>query len=173
MTERNIFLIGPMGAGKSTVGYQLAQYLKMEFYDSDKEIEKRTGVNISWVFDIEGENAFRNREKIVIDDLTKKNGIILSTGGGSILSLSSRNILTSRGIVIYLKTTVKQQLLRTRFSTKRPLLNKSNELNKCFLENLAKKRNPLYKSIADIVVDTSNMNIKSIIFNILENLKNN
>lgn len=173
MFEKNIFLIGPMGAGKSTIGRQLAQHLNMDFYDSDQEIEKRTGANIAWVFDIEGELGFRNREKKVISDLTEKKNIVLSTGGGSILSYTSRNFLITRGIVIYLQATIQQQLLRTQFDKKRPLLTNLYKSDQYILENLAKERNPLYTSIADITIDTNNLNIKSIIHKILKILKIN
>ncbi|MGP1939440.1 MAG: shikimate kinase AroK, partial [Arsenophonus sp. ET-DL9-MAG3] len=103
--KRNIFLVGPMGAGKSTIGRQLAQQLNMEFFDSDQEIERRTGADISWIFDLEGEEGFREREEKIINELTKKQGIILATGGGSIKSKEIRNRLSSRGIVVFLETT--------------------------------------------------------------------
>ena len=104
--KRNIFLIGPMGAGKSTIGRHLAQQLHLDFYDSDTEIENRTGADISWVFELEGEDGFRVREENVINDLTQKQGIVLATGGGSIKSKDSRNRLSARGIVVYLETTI-------------------------------------------------------------------
>lgn len=110
--KRNIFLVGPMGAGKSTIGKYLAQQLHMEFYDSDHEIERRTGADISWVFDVEGEEGFRDREEKVINDLSELQGIVLATGGGSIKSKESRNRLSARGIVIYLETPVEKQLAR-------------------------------------------------------------
>ncbi|MDE5285678.1 MAG: shikimate kinase AroK, partial [Buchnera aphidicola] len=124
--KRNIFLIGPMGAGKSTIGRQLSQQLNIEFYDSDQEIEKRTGADINWVFDVEGESGFREREKKIINELTKKKGIVLATGGGTVKFREVRNILSSRGIVIYLKTTIEKQLLRTKRDKKRPLLQNSS-----------------------------------------------
>lgn len=104
--KRNIFLVGPMGAGKSTIGRQLAQQLNMEFYDSDQEIEKRTGADVGWVFDVEGEDGFRNREEKVINELTEKQGIVLATGGGSVKSRETRNRLSARGVVVYLETTI-------------------------------------------------------------------
>lgn len=158
--KRNIFLIGPMGAGKSTIGRQLSQQLSMEFYDSDQEIEKRTGADISWVFDVEGEQGFRDREKKIIDELTQLHGIILATGGGSILSRESRNHLSARGTVIYLKTTIEKQLLRTQRDRKRPLLQKDILTRRKTLENLAYERNPLYHEIADIVVNTDEKSAK-------------
>ncbi len=108
--KRNIFLVGPMGAGKSTIGRQLAQQLNMEFYDSDQEIEKRTGADVGWVFDLEGEEGFRDREEKVINELTEKQGIVLATGGGSVKSRETRNRLSARGVVVYLETTSKSNL---------------------------------------------------------------
>ena len=104
--KRNIFLIGPMGAGKSTIGRQLAQQLNMDFIDSDSVIEDRAGADISWIFDLEGEEGFRKREERIINELTQLQGIVLSTGGGAVMSKESRNYLSARGIVIYLETTV-------------------------------------------------------------------
>lgn len=98
--KRNIFLVGPMGAGKSTIGRHLAQMLHLEFHDSDQEIENRTGADIAWVFDVEGEEGFRRRETQVVADLTEKQGIVLATGGGSIQSKDIRNNLSARGIVV-------------------------------------------------------------------------
>lgn len=104
--KRNIFLVGPMGAGKSTIGRQLAQQLNMEFFDSDHEIERRTGADVGWVFDLEGEDGFRDREEKVINELTEKQGIVLATGGGSVKSRETRNRLSARGVVVYLETTI-------------------------------------------------------------------
>ncbi|CAL4044000.1 shikimate kinase AroK [Buchnera aphidicola] len=165
--KRNIFLIGPMGAGKSTIGRQLSQQLRMEFYDSDQEIEKRTGADLSWVFDVEGEKGFRDREKKIIDELTKLHGIILATGGGSIKSKEARNQLSSRGIVIYLKTTIEKQLLRTQRDKKRPLLQKDILTRREILENLAYERNPFYQEIADIVVNTDEKSAKIVAHRII------
>ncbi|WP_343188183.1 shikimate kinase AroK [Buchnera aphidicola (Ceratoglyphina bambusae)] len=171
--KRNIFLIGPMGAGKSTIGKYLAQKLNMDFYDSDKEIENRTGADIAWVFDVEGEIGFRNRESKIIDELTKKNGIVLATGGGSIVSEKIRNMLSSRGTVIYLKTTIEKQLIRTKRDKNRPLLNNKELSNKTILENLAKERNHLYNNISDLTVDTDLNSAKSIASYIFKKFKNN
>ncbi|QJC31770.1 shikimate kinase AroK [Enterobacteriaceae endosymbiont of Donacia tomentosa] len=167
--KRNIFLIGPMGAGKSTIGRHLANLLNMEFFDSDLEIERRTGADINWVFDVEGEKGFRKREKKIINEITKKQGIILATGGGSIQSEETRKYLSSRGIVVYLKTTIEKQLMRTQRDKKRPLLNNKNELAQQVLENLAKKRNHLYNEIADIIIKTDKQSAK-IVANQLINL---
>lgn len=166
--KRNIFLIGPMGAGKSTIGRQLAQQLNMEFYDSDQEIEKRTGADVSWVFDIEGESGFRKREKNVISDLTSKKGIVLATGGGSVILKETRSKLSARGIVIYLEASIDIQLLRTQKDKKRPMLQVKDIPVKNILESLAEFRNPLYQSIADIIINMSNKSIKSAVFHIID-----
>lgn len=167
--KRNIFLIGPMGAGKSTIGRHLANLLKMDFFDSDQEIERRTGADINWVFDVEGEEGFRKREKKIINEITQKQGIILATGGGSIQSRETRKFLSSRGIVVYLKTTIEKQLSRTKRDKKRPLLKNKNQLAKEILEKLAKKRNHLYNEIADIIIKTDEQSAK-IVANQLINL---
>ncbi len=168
--KRNIFLIGPMGAGKSTIGRQLSQQLNMEFFDSDQEIEKRTGATISWVFDVEGENGFRQREVKVINEITQKQGIILATGGGSVQFKENRNILSARGIVIYLETTIEKQLSRTKRDKKRPLL-QTGVSNKVILENLALVRNPLYEEIADFKIHTDTQSAKSVAYNIIRLLE--
>lgn len=111
--KRNIFLIGPMGAGKSTIGKYLSEMLHMDLYDSDQEIERRTGADIAWVFDVEGEEGFRKREEQVISDLSELQGIVLATGGGAIKSSLTRNRLSARGIVVYLETPIEKQLART------------------------------------------------------------
>lgn len=169
--KRNIFLIGPMGAGKSTIGKQLSIQLNMEFYDSDREIEKRTGADIGWVFDVEGESGFRKREKKIIDELTQKKGIILATGGGSVLSNTISKFLSSRGIVIYLKTTISKQILRTQKDKRRPLLQVNNLSLREVLENLKKIRNPLYKKISDITLSTDEKSVKSVVFKIVKLLE--
>ena len=150
--KRNIFLVGPMGAGKSTIGRQLAQQLNMEFFDSDQEIERRTGADVSWVFDVEGEEGFRDREEKVINELTEKQGIVLATGGGSVKSRETRNRLSARGVVVYLETTIEKQLARTQRDKKRPLLQVDTPRE--VLEDLAKERNPLYEEIADVTIRT-------------------
>ncbi|QJC34221.1 shikimate kinase AroK [Enterobacteriaceae endosymbiont of Donacia cinerea] len=169
--KRNIFLIGPMGAGKSTIGRHLSNLLKMDFFDSDQEIENRTGADINWVFDVEGEKGFRKREKKIIDEITKKQGIILATGGGSIQSKETRKFLSSRGIVVYLQTTIEKQLNRTKRDKKRPLLKNKNKSAKEILEELAKKRNRLYNEIADIIIKTDEQSAKVVanqLINLLE-----
>lgn len=173
LDKRNIFLIGPMGAGKSTIGRYLAQQLGMEFFDSDQEIEKRTGVSISWVFDVEGECGFRSREEKIIDELSRKQGIVLATGGGSVKSRITRNYLASRGLVVYLETAIDKQLIRTQRDKKRPLLASESLLTvpsksvREILERLAKERNPLYEEISDVKVSTDFQNIRMIINRII------
>lgn len=167
--KRNIFLVGPMGAGKSTIGRELADKLHLEFFDSDQEIERRTGADISWVFDLEGEEGFRVREENVIDDLTEKQGIVLATGGGSVISDLVRNRLSARGIVVYLETTIDKQVARTQRDRRRPLLQTSEE-PRTVLENLAVERNPLYEEIADIIVQTDDQSAKVVAHKIVERL---
>lgn len=142
----------------------------MEFFDSDQEIEKRTGADISWVFDVEGESGFRLREQRVIDELTTKQGIVLATGGGSVKFRETRNFLSSRGIVVYLETTIEKQLARTKRDKKRPLLQNADS-NRMILENLAYERNPFYEEIADIKVKTDDQSAKSVAFNIIRLLE--
>lgn len=170
--KRNIFLVGPMGAGKSTIGRQLAQQLSMEFFDSDKEIERCTGADISWIFDLEGEQGFRHREEILINQLTEKKGIVLATGGGSIKSKETRNVLSARGVVIYLETSIEKQLIRTQRDKKRPLLQSVGQCPQ-FFQTLAKERNPLYEEIADIIIPTENHNFKIVAKKIIHLLEKN
>ncbi|QJC32191.1 shikimate kinase AroK [Enterobacteriaceae endosymbiont of Donacia versicolorea] len=172
--KRNIFLIGPMGAGKSTIGRHLANLLKMEFFDSDQEIELRTGADINWVFDVEGEKGFRKREKKIINEITQKKGIILATGGGSIKSKENRKFLSSRGIVVYLKTTIEKQLSRTKRDKKRPLLNiDKHQSAQEILNNLAKKRNHLYNEIADIIIKTDEQSARIVANKLIKLLEKN
>ena len=118
----NLFLIGPMGAGKSAVGRQLARLLHLDFVDSDEEVERRTGVDIPFIFEKEGEAGFRKREAQAIDELSRRDGIVLATGGGAVVDPQNRNHLGARGFVVYLHTSVDQQLSRTRKGRERPLL---------------------------------------------------
>ncbi|WP_298775573.1 shikimate kinase AroK [uncultured Shewanella sp.] len=166
--KRNIFLVGPMGAGKSTIGRHLAQMLHLEFHDSDQEIESRTGADIAWVFDVEGEDGFRVRETQVVADLTEKQGIVLATGGGSIQSKEIRNNLSARGIVVYLETTIDKQVARTQRDKRRPLLQVEDPRE--VLENLAAIRNPLYEEIADVIVKTDEQSAKVVANQIIDQL---
>ena len=167
--KRNIFLIGPMGAGKSTIGRELADRLHLEFFDSDQEIERRTGADIAWVFDLEGEAGFRKREEEVIEDLSEKQGIVLATGGGSVISDRVRNRLSARGIVVYLETTIDKQVARTQRDRRRPLL-QTSEKPRTVLENLAVERNPFYEEIADVIIKTDDQSAKVVAHKIIERL---
>ena len=163
---RNIFLIGPMGAGKSAVGRYLARTLHLSFVDSDDEIEARTGVDIPFIFEKEGEAGFRKREAVVIDDLSKMDGVVLATGGGAIIDDDSRSRLGGRGFVVYLFTTVDQQVSRTLRGRERPLL--ENDDPRATLEALLQVRDPLYREIADIVVETDARKVSSVANEIIE-----
>ena len=149
---RNIFLVGPMGAGKSAVARHLARSLHLSFIDSDDEIEARTGVDIPFIFEKEGEAGFRKREAVVIEDLTGNDGVVLATGGGAILDAENRKFLGGRGFVVYLYTTVEQQLRRTARGRERPLLEHGDRRE--ILESLLEIRDPLYREVADLVVET-------------------
>ena len=142
-----------MGAGKSTIGRQLAQQLNMDFIDSDAVIEERAGADISWIFDLEGADGFRKREERIINELTQLQGIVLSTGGGAVMSKENRNYLSARGIVIYLQTTVEKHPRQV-------------------LENLAKIRNPLYEEIADITLPTDEQNARVMVNQIVDLIDN-
>jgi len=166
--KRNIFLVGPMGAGKSTIGRHLAQMLHLDFHDSDHEIEQRTGADIAWVFDVEGEEGFRRREAQVIGDLSERQGIVLATGGGSVQSKDIRNYLSARGIVVYLETTIEKQVARTQRDKRRPLLQVDDPRE--VLESLAEIRNPLYEEIADVIVKTDEQSAKIVANQIIEQL---
>ncbi len=157
-----------MGAGKSTIGRRLAQTLKLEFIDSDKEIEQRAGANIPWIFDKEGELGFRAREKAIIADLSQHSGIVLATGGGAVLDLDNRCCLKKGGQVIYLSTSVDEQLRRTRRSTHRPLLQTPDP--RSTLEALLEARDPLYREVADLIIDTDRRYIRQVVKLILQRL---
>ncbi len=157
-----------MGAGKSTIGRHLAQMLHLEFYDSDQEIEARSGADISWIFDVEGEEGFRIREARVINELTEKQGIVLATGGGSVQSKEVRNRLSARGIVVYLETPIDKQVARTQRDKRRPLLQVDEPRE--VLEQLAEERNPLYEEVADLVVRTDEQSAKIVANLIIEKL---
>jgi shikimate kinase len=147
-----LFIVGPMGAGKTTIGRLLSRSLKCDFRDSDKEIEARTGADIPWIFDVEGEAGFRDRETQVIDELTQLDNLVLATGGGAVLREENRRALASRGFVVYLSTPVQEQLRRTGRDRKRPLLNVDNPEQ--VLRELIRTRDPLYREVADLVVES-------------------
>jgi shikimate kinase len=160
LTNQNVFLVGPMGSGKSAVGRYLARDLGREFIDSDTEIETRTGVDIPFIFEKEGEAGFRRREREVIEALTDRPEIVLATGGGAILADSNREFLDARGTIVYLHATVEQQFQRTRRGRERPLLEGGDRMR--ILQELMEIRDPLYRSIADIVVDTDGRSVAAV-----------
>ncbi|MGB5540023.1 MAG: shikimate kinase AroK [Gammaproteobacteria bacterium] len=164
----NLFLTGPMGAGKSTIGRQLSRQLNMPFHDSDHEIEQRTGVDIPLIFELEGEAGFRKRESALIDELTQLDGIILATGGGAILDPQNREHLASRGTVIYLHASVNQQLKRTGHDRNRPLLQTPDPRKT--LEELMAIRDPLYRETADIVINTDGMRVMDVVKQVIRQL---
>ena len=147
MSQQNIFLVGLMAVGKSTVGRLLAQALQLPFYDSDAEIEIRAGAEVSWIFDVEGEMGFRDREEHVIDDLSQMDGIVMATGGGAVKREINRTHLAGRGIVIHLDCPLSRLLARTKNDKKRPLLQGDNREQ--VIRNLIAEREPLYREIAD------------------------
>jgi shikimate kinase len=164
----NIFLVGPMGSGKSAVGRQLARRLGLVFVDSDAEIEARTGVDIACIFDREGEAGFRARERDVIDLLTRQPRSLIATGGGAVLDPDTRERLRSRGCVVYLRTSVDQQLARTRRSTHRPLLDTLDPRGA--LQRLMLQRAHLYEETADLTVDTDGRKVKTVVDEIVRRL---
>jgi len=149
-----------MGAGKSTLGRHLAQLLGRPFYDSDRVIEEKTGADIPWIFDMEGEEGFRRRESEAIDELTALPGIVLATGGGSILHEDNRRHLRQRGFVVYLWTPVEVQMARTRHDRNRPLLRTENPQAR--LRELLEGRDPLYRETAHVVISTAAGNLKKV-----------
>ncbi|MDY0067609.1 MAG: shikimate kinase AroK [Steroidobacteraceae bacterium] len=158
--NRNVYLIGPMGSGKTAVGKRLARVLHLTFYDSDAEIEERTGVDIPYIFEKEGEAGFREREREAIDALTRLDGVVLATGGGAVLAQENRERLASRGRVVYLQTSVAQQLERTKHGRHRPLLRTADPESK--LRELMAHREPLYQSIAAVTVSTDGRNVRAV-----------
>ncbi|MCU7814537.1 MAG: shikimate kinase AroK [Candidatus Thiodiazotropha sp. (ex Rostrolucina anterorostrata)] len=169
MRLQSLFLIGPMGAGKTTVGKQLAEHYRMEFIDSDHEIQRRTGVDIPTIFEFEGESGFRQREHTVIDELTSREDIVLATGGGAVIREDNRKSLSARGVVIYLHCSVQQQFERTHRDKNRPLLSTSDPMKK--LTTLMAERDPLYRQTADILVSTEGRNTPSVVQDIRKQIE--
>ncbi len=165
----NIFLVGPMGAGKSTIGRQLAEALSFRFEDSDHEIQRRTGVDIPTIFEYEGEEGFRKREEQVIADLTEQEGIVLATGGGAVLRETNRQRLTARGVVIYLHCSPEQQFARTNRDRNRPLIQTADPLQS--LRDIMAIREPLYRQVADLVVSTEKRGTVSVVKEIRRRLE--
>jgi len=159
-TSGNVFLVGPMGVGKTTVGRALAELLELDFYDSDREIEASTGADIPWIFDVEGEAGFRVRESRMIEQLSEQTKIVLATGGGAVLAEENRQCLIERGVVVYLRASIRQQIERTSRDKNRPLLQTPDPEQK--IRELMKIRDPLYREVADIVIDTNRRNPRSV-----------
>jgi shikimate kinase len=160
MALPNIFLVGPMGSGKSAVGKHLAKMLRRDFHDSDAVIEARTGVDVAFIFEKEGEAGFRRREREVIDALTSLDEVVIATGGGAILDADNRAALASRGLVVYLEASVEQQLERTRLSDHRPLLDTPDPASR--LAALMQERAPLYQELAALTVATDGRMVREV-----------
>ena len=169
MQKESIFLVGPMGSGKSTVGRLLAEKLHYQFVDSDHVIEERTGTTIPTIFDIEGEEGFRAREQAVIEEFTQLPEIVLATGGGAVLKPENRRALAGRGFVIYLKSPVHALLQRTRMDRNRPLLQTDNP--KAVLTKIVEEREPLYQAVADMVIETEFYSVHRVVKQIMERLE--
>lgn len=165
----NIFLVGLMGAGKTTVGKLLARHLRKTFLDSDHEIEKRTGANIPLIFELEGEAGFRAREAAMIEELTQLRDIVLATGGGAVLNERNRENLKNHGTVVYLRAKVEDLWARTRHDRNRPLLQTADPLAK--LRELYAQRDPLYRECADIILDTGEQSVNSLLRQLEQQLK--
>ena len=165
----NIFIVGPMGSGKSTVGKLISDELFLIFFDTDNEIEARTGASIDWIFDLEGEEGFRKRESEMLEEMVKKNSIVLSTGGGIVLSKINRELLSSRGTVFYLSTPISTQVERTSKDKDRPLL-KNGDPNQ-ILTKLHEERKDLYKNVSDHIIDTENKSSQEVAAEIIKVVK--
>ncbi|HEY1773520.1 MAG TPA: shikimate kinase AroK [Gammaproteobacteria bacterium] len=160
MNPRKLFLIGPMGAGKTAIGRELARQLGLEFLDTDQEIERRTGADVALIFEKEGEAGFRRREREVIAELTQREGLVLATGGGAVLDPANREALKAQGFVIYLKASLSAQAVRTAQNRNRPLLETEDRQER--LKQLFEVRAPLYESLAQLTVDTDSGQVKQI-----------
>ena len=152
LKNNNVFLVGPMGAGKTTIGRFLAEILELEFIDLDTAIEERCGANIPWIFDVEGEAGFRKRESRMLEEITLRSNVLLATGGGAVLSESNRELLKQQGYVVYLNASAAQLLERTAHDRNRPLLQVENPQE--VIEKLLSERDPLYREVADLVIVT-------------------
>ena len=165
-----IFLVGPMGVGKTTIGRMLARELRLDFVDCDHEIELRCGANIPWIFDVEGEEGFRLRETQVLEDLTQQPGILLATGGGAVLRSENREYLKHRGIVIHLDSDVDLLVKRTSKDKKRPLLQNTNPRQ--VLERIKRERDPLYREVSDIRIYVGENSSRKAANQIIQKMKN-
>ena len=171
LSRVNVFLIGPMGSGKTAVGRALARTLKFTFHDSDSEVEKRTGVDIAFIFEKEGEAGFRLRERDAIAELTLLEPIVLATGGGAVLHPENRQVLAQRGRVVWLQASIHQQMERTRHGRHRPLLLNTDPRTR--LDELSRERQPLYAEIADVTVATDGRRVQAVTEDILRALGEN
>jgi shikimate kinase len=170
MQQQNIYVVGLMAVGKSTVGRMLAEVLDMPFFDSDHEIEVRAGAEVSWIFDVEGEEGFRLREEHVIEELTQLDGVVLATGGGVVKRETNRNHLARRGIVLHIDCPMNRLLARTAKDKKRPLLNGDNREK--VLRQLMEERGPLYQEIADYRFVSDEPSPKQLVAMIVDTLRN-
>ena len=171
MSHRNIILIGPMGSGKSTIGNIIAKRLHREFQDSDHFIEKRTGVDIARIFDIEGEQGFRERETNALSELLSQNNRVIATGGGSVLRPENQQLLKQKGYIIFLDTSVNQQMRRLARDKKRPLLQTQNP--RARLEALFEERRPIYLDLADLTIKTDKRMARRLAADIINQLPDN
>ena len=165
-----IIFVGPMGAGKTTIGRQVAKSLGRKFFDSDKEIEKRTGASIPLIFELEKEEGFRKRESAMIKELASKENIVIATGGGAVLKKQNRDAITKHGFVIYLCAPVEQLMRRTARDKNRPLLQTDNP--KQTIKDLLKIRDPLYREVADLVIETNGFSVTQVVSKLKKVLKN-
>jgi len=170
-TSNNIVLVGLMGSGKTTVGRRLAHKLNQDFFDTDHEIIDKTGVNIDYIFDIEGEEGFRERESKILENLCQMSNIILATGGGIVILSKNRKILQNVGLVVYLSSSVDQLLRRTAKSKTRPLLENSSDRRKTIIE-LLEARDAYYREVASYVVDTTGKKLHEVVNIIIRETEN-
>ena len=170
-TSKNIVLVGPMGSGKTTVGRRLAYELNQDFFDTDHEIIDKTGVTIDHIFDIEGEEGFRERESKILENLCQMSNIILATGGGIVILPKNRKILRNTGLVVYLSSSADQLLMRTAKSKTRPLLENSTDRKKTITE-LLEARDVYYREVASFVVDTTGKKLHEVINVIIRETEN-
>lgn len=165
LSVQRIFLVGPMGAGKSTIGRLLAQRLGWAFVDLDADIERRCGANIPWIFDVEGEEGFRARETAVLEELSLEDNTVLATGGGAVLSERNRKVLRERGLVVFLKASAEQLVERTARDRNRPLLQVPDREQR--IRDILQARLPLYNEVAHLVVETDGMTPQSVVSRIV------
>ena len=167
----NIFLIGPMGTGKTTIGRQLAKRSGKVFYDSDQEIERQTGADIPLIFEIEGEAGFRKREADLLKKLARLDNIVLATGGGMVLAGANRGLLADNGFVIYLSSSPQKLYRRTASDRRRPLLQAGDRMTQ--IRHILQQREPLYTGLADLIIDTDRLTVKQILQKILDGMRQN